>query len=97
MTVKVDPVGLIQLGGVLLDILRVEVIMRGGELGGIVDNWLLIGGLSRKGVFGGFYFVDVSVLLLLFRADLSIVVLELLGRSESWQEGEVRCHIFITY
>ncbi len=72
------PIWLIELRGVLIGIFGIEVLVGGGEVGLVVDNWLLIVRLSRERISGWFCFVDVPVLLLFAVTALAVVVLELL-------------------
>jgi hypothetical protein len=73
------------------------VIVAGGDESFVVDLWLLVGGCAGKGVFGGFYLVDVPVVFLFFGAYLLVVLFELLGGGEPGQQGEIRSHLNVTY
>lgn len=92
--VEVHPVRLVELGGVSGRIFGVEVVVGGGEEGGVVDLWLLIGRLAGERVFGGFLLVDIPIVLLLLGTDLLVVLLELLRGREARQQRKIACHLF---
>ena len=87
-----DPVRLVELRRILASMLRVEVVMSGGDEGSVVDSRLLIYLLSWKRIAGRFLLVDVAVELLLGCTHLLVVLFELLGRCEPWQQREIRSH-----
>ena len=94
VAVEVDPVRLVKLRGVAGGVLGVEVIVGGGEEGSVVDHWFFVGGLTGQGVPRRLLLVDVAVLLLLLRAHLLVVLLELLRGRKSRQQWKVRRHRF---
>ena len=89
MSIEMDPVGLVELGGVFSAVFRVEMIVGGGDESRIVDSGLLIDLLSGERVASGFLFVDIAVGFLLVSADFLVVLFELLSRCEAWQEWEI--------
>jgi len=89
-----DPVRLVELGGILGDIFGVEVVVGSGDQGFVIDSWLLVWLFAGEWVAGGFLLVDVAVLLLLGRTDLFVVFLELLGGGEAGEEREIGSHGF---
>jgi len=97
MTIKINPIRLVEFGRILFDIFRVEVIMSGWKMRSIIDNGLLINRLTRKRIFSGLYFVNISILLLFFCTNFPVAVFELLSGCESREKWEIRSHIFITY
>ncbi len=92
-----DPIGLVQLRGVLGDIFGVEVVVGSRDQGFVIDFRLLVNWLPGEGVPGGLDFVDISVIFLLFGTHFLVVLFELLGGGEPGQKGEVRSHDYITY
>ena len=58
------------------------MIVGGGEMRGVIDDWFLIVLLAGKRISSGFLFVDIPVVILLDVAHFFVVLLELL----SWCE-----------
>jgi hypothetical protein len=75
------------------------MVVGGGDQHFVVNLWFFVGGLSGERVFGRFDVVEIAILFLLLGTHFFVVLFELLGGGESWQQGEVRRHyfIFITY
>lgn len=94
MSIKVHPVWLIKLRGVSVCVFRVEVLVRCGNDSFVVDHGFLIRLLSWERVTSRLLLVDISVLLLLDCTYSFVVLLELLGWGEPWQQREIRCHRF---
>jgi hypothetical protein len=98
MAIQVDPIGLVEFRCISVDVFGIEVIVRGGKEGGIVDHGFFIGWLARQGVLGWLDFINISILFLLLGAHLLVVLLEILGGGEPRQKWEIRRHcFFITY
>ena len=84
MTIKMNPIWLVELRRIFVYIFRVEMIMGSGEVRSVVDNWLLICLLSWERISSGFLLVDISIFVLLDVTNFFIVLFELLSGCEAW-------------
>lgn len=98
MTIKSNPIGLIEFRGVRI-ILGGKMIMSGGDESLAGFFWFLELFFTRKNILGGLYVVNIPIKLLLLWTHLSVVLFEFLGWSKTWKEGIVWGHkyIFVTY
>ncbi len=98
MSVKVNPVGLVELRCILTHVFGVVMVMRSGEEGRIVDNRFLVDWLSGQRILSWLDFINVSVLFLLLGTYFFVMLFEFLSWCEAGEEWEIGSHsFFITY